>query len=89
MYDAREKAIRDHQWALSASRNEGKSEGKFEGKIEGKIEEKIAHIQALQSIIHAVVTPESELMAMNLRELQSLASELQEKIRSRLSHLPT
>ena len=31
MYDAREKAIRDQQWALKASRKEGIIEGKIEG----------------------------------------------------------
>ena len=57
MYDQREKALRDYEWALSGALNEGREEGlqegreqgreegwregKLEGKTEGKIEGKI------------------------------------------------
>jgi predicted transposase/invertase (TIGR01784 family) len=57
MYDQREKALRDYEWALSGAMNEGREEGlqegreqgreegwregKLEGKTEGKIEGKI------------------------------------------------
>ena len=37
MYDAREKAIRDQQWALNASRKDGREEGLIEGEIKGEI----------------------------------------------------
>ena len=38
MYDSREKAIRDRQWELNASRKEGLIEGEIKGKIEGEIQ---------------------------------------------------
>ena len=34
MYDSRERAIRDQQWAMNASRKEGLIEGDIKGKIE-------------------------------------------------------
>ncbi len=77
MYDAREKAIRDQQWALNASFLEGASKG--------KLEEKIAHIQILQSIMQVPVTAESELLAMSLEQLDTLTTELQRQIANRLS----
>ena len=41
MYDAREKAIRDQQWAMNAAHHQGVLEGELRGKIEGKIEGEI------------------------------------------------
>ena len=41
MYDAREKAIRDYQWAMNSARDEGEIKGKIEGEIKGKIEGEI------------------------------------------------
>ena len=38
MYDSREKAIRDRQWELNASRKEGLIEGEIKGMIEGEIQ---------------------------------------------------
>ena len=42
MYDTREKAIRDQQWALNAAREEaraaGRQEGRQEGRLEGRLE---------------------------------------------------
>ncbi len=55
MYDAREKAIRDHQWALNAAHregfHEGESKGKMEGKIEGRLEGEIKLIRTLEGIL--------------------------------------
>ena len=47
MYDSREKAIRDRQWALNASRSEAIAEGEIKGKIEGEIK----LIRALEEIL--------------------------------------
>ena len=79
MYDAREKAIRDRQWAINASRSEGKVEGKIEGKIEGEMR----LIRSLEEILNQPASGESELAAKSLEELQAIAAKLQSKIRSR------
>ena len=81
MYDAREKAIRDQQWAINASR----AEAKLEGKLEGKTEERIGHIRSLQSIMQLPVSRESDLLAMSLEQLELLTADLQLRIRNRFS----
>lgn len=87
MYDAREKAIRDYQWAIKASRNEGKIEGKMEGVIEGVIEGEIKGeiklIRTLQEILRMPVSEETELQSKTLAELQKQTAVLQERIRAR------
>ena len=79
MYDSREKAIRDRQWALNASRNEGIAEGKIEGKMEGEIK----LIRALEEILQLPASTENDLVEKSLEELQAIATTLQSKIRSR------
>ncbi len=81
MYDAREKAIRDQQWALNASRRDGVIEGKIKGKIEGK--KKLIHV--LQEILQIPLSTESEFEGKSLEELQRLTADLQEHIRQRHS----
>ncbi len=81
MYDAREKAIRDQQWALNASRREGVIEGEIKGKIEGKKE----LIRVLQEILQLPLSTELEFEGKSLEELQNLTADLQEKIRQRHS----
>jgi len=76
MYDAREKAIRDHQWALNAAHREGKLEGKIEGEI--KV------IRTLEVILGLPLSTETELAKQNLEELQKLTALLQEKARNRV-----
>lgn len=91
MYDSREKAIRDRQWALNASRSEGiaegeikgKIKGKIKGEIEGKIEGEIKLIRVLEEILQLPVSSENVLVGKFLEELQSIATTLQSKIRSR------
>ena len=77
MYDAREKAIRDLQSAINASRTEGK--------LEGKLEERIGHIRSLQSIMQLTVSRELDLLALSLEQLELLTAELQLRIRNRFS----
>ena len=77
MYDAREKAIRDLQSAINASRTEGK--------LEGKLEERIGHIRSLQSIMQLTVSRELDLLALTLEQLELLTAELQLRIRNRFS----
>ena len=83
MYDSREKAIRDRQWALNASRSEGIAEGEIKGKIIGKIEGEIKLIRALEEILQLPTSSENDLIGKSLEELQSIATTLQSKIRSR------
>ncbi len=95
MYDAREKTIRDRQWALNATREEGrleglalgelkgKIEGKIEGKIQGKIEGEIRLIRMLQEILDIPPTAEAELSRQSLEELQAISNSLKSNLRNR------
>ena len=97
MYDSREKAIRDRQWELNASRKEGLIEGEIKGKIEGeiqgmikgeikgKIEGEIKMIRVLQEILQIPVGTESDFEGKSLEDLQSLTADLQERVRQRRS----
>jgi len=75
MYDSREKAIRDRQWALYASLNEGIIEGEIKGEIK--------LIRALEKILQLPTSSENDLVGKSLEELQSIATTLQSRIRSR------
>jgi predicted transposase/invertase (TIGR01784 family) len=79
MYDAREKAIRDQQWAINVARDEGLSLGLNQGKIEGKVEV----IQVLQAILGIPVTNASDLGKRSLEELQVITADLQDMIQNR------
>lgn len=81
MYDAREKALRDRQWALNAARNEGKIEGKFEGKIEGEIK----LLRTLQLLLGVPASRDEELVGKSLQDLQSLTDQLQSQLRNRVT----
>ncbi len=87
MYDAREKAIRDQQWALNASFREGEIsgeiKGKLEGKIEGKIEGEIRLIQTLQEILKEAVDTTNQFQGRSLEELQAITAELRARIAQR------
>ena len=83
MYDAREKAIRDRQWALNASRMEGKIEGKIEGMIEGKIEGKIELIRTLEELLQLPLSSEELLAKKSLEELKAITVQLQSNLRRR------
>ena len=54
MYDQREKALGDYEWAISGAREEGRVEGKLEGKI-----------QLLQELLGDPVTPDEDLLRMS------------------------
>ena len=71
MYDAREKAIRDRQWELNASRNEGL--------IAGKIE----LIRMLQEILSLPISTDSDFEGKTLEQLQSQTADLPERLRNR------
>ena len=83
MYDSREKAIRDQQWLLNASRNEGLIEGETKGKIEGEIKGEIKMIRMLQEILGLPVSKDSDFEGKTLVELQSQTADLQDRVRNR------
>ncbi len=58
MYDAREKLIRDRQWALNAARMEGEAKGRMEGEAKGEIKGEIGHPDCLDCPNLVAVTPD-------------------------------
>jgi hypothetical protein len=72
MYDATEKARRDRQWAINATRAEGEIKGE------------IKLIQTLQGLLGQVPSDESQLKSQTLAELQRIAIELKAQLRSRM-----
>ncbi len=87
MYDAREKAIRDRKWELSATYREGEREGERKGEIKGetkgRIESKIETIRMLQGLLHTPLSEEQDLRKLTLEQLQAMTNDLQEKLRNR------
>ena len=87
MYDAREKAIRDQQWQIEASREAGRQEGMLEGEIKGRHEEmikgEIRLIGTLQELLLLPLTPEAELAQKSLEELKALSGQLKPQLRNR------
>jgi predicted transposase/invertase (TIGR01784 family) len=86
-YDAREKALRDQQWALAAAHlageQEGLDKGKVEGKIEGKIEGEIKLIRVLEGLLKRPAMADDELSTKSLDELSLITIELQRMLRER------
>ena len=72
MYDQREKAQRDYEWALSGAREEGREEGRITGQI-----------QLLRSLLGEEETPESELSKTSISDLALMLAELQKRLRDR------
>ncbi len=75
MYDAREKAIRDQEWAVIVARDEGKIEGKIEGEIKT--------IRILQNVLDIPGTNITDLAHRTLEELQAITTDLQRKLQNR------
>ena len=75
MYDAREKAIRDRQWAL----NQAHREGEIDGEIKGEIK----LIRTLEGILGLALSKEEDLQKLDLESLQKLTSGLQDRARNR------
>ncbi len=72
MYNEREKAQRDYEWALSGAREQGIEVGKLSGKI-----------QTLQELLGDPVSPDSELLGSDREKLKTLLATLQNRIRNR------
>ncbi len=75
MCDAREKAMRDQQWAL----NQAHREGLFEGKIEGEIK----LIRTLEGVLGLALSKVEDLQKLDLESLQKLTSTIQDRVRNR------
>ena len=75
------RSIRDQQWALSASRREGKIEGKTEGEKRGEIR----LIRALEEILQQPACSDAELAGKSLDELQLITAKMQAMARGRIS----
>jgi predicted transposase/invertase (TIGR01784 family) len=76
MYDQREKAQRDYEWALSGAREEGREEGEQLGVLKGKI-------QMLQQLLGESPATDDAIKACDLDALASQLAELQERLRAR------
>ena len=72
MYDQREKAQRDYQWALDGARQEGRDEGSLAGKI-----------QLLQQLLGEESSSTESLLERPMDELSTLLAVLQQRLRSR------
>ncbi len=76
MYDQREKAQRDYEWALSGARQEGREEGRDEGELIGKI-------RLLEELLGQVPTARLDLLALGVEPLTALLVDLQQRLRDR------
>lgn len=80
MYDAKEKAIRDQQWAIDIARDDGIKEGINEGKIAGEIKT----IRILEDLLGLAASDQSDLLGKSLEQLQAITSDLQSQIQKRV-----
>jgi len=71
MVDAREKALRDQQWALNAAHREGEIKGE------------IKLIRTLEGILGLALSNVEDLQKRDLADLQSRTSNLQDRARNR------
>jgi predicted transposase/invertase (TIGR01784 family) len=96
MYDQREKAQRDYEWAMSGAREEGLvkgleeglekglEKGLEEGLEKGREEGRLAgRIQTLQELLGEKVSSDAELIALAVDDLQAQVVALQQRLRDR------
>ncbi len=79
MYDARERAILDREWEIGAAERRGEVKGKIEGEIDGEVR----LVQVLQGLLGVAIAGDQELRELTLEKLRAIASDLQDKLRSR------
>jgi predicted transposase/invertase (TIGR01784 family) len=80
MYDQREKALRDHQWMIEGAREEGREQGLEQGLERGTL---IGKIQLVQQLLDDDPSSTSDLRQHTLDELNSLLTDLQQRLRGR------
>ena len=76
MYDQREKAQRDYQWALDSAREEGREQGLETGELVGTI-------RLLQQLLGEEPWPTKKLQQRSLDQLATLQADLQQRLRAR------
>jgi flagellar biosynthesis/type III secretory pathway protein FliH len=80
MYDQREKAQRDYEWAMSSVREEGREEGLEEGLDKGEL---IGIIRTLQEVLGETPTEKADLKSRSLDALAMQLAELRQLVRHR------
>jgi flagellar biosynthesis/type III secretory pathway protein FliH len=80
MYDQREKAQRDYEWAITGAREEGREKGREEGLKKGKLAGKI---QMLQELLGETLTTDLEFQICDIDALTARLAELQQRLRDR------
>lgn len=84
MYDQREKAQRDYEWAISGAREQGREEGREEGEQIGLEKGTMSgKIQMLEELLGDTPTTEAELHARSLTSLTTCLAALQQRLRDR------
>jgi len=84
MYDQREKAQRDYEWAISGAREEGREEGLEAGREEGQeVGIAVGRIQTLQELLDDTTTTSADLAGLPLDALTTMLAELQQRLRDR------
>ncbi len=84
MYDQREKAQRDYEWAISGAREEGREEGREAGREAGREEgELVGKVQMLQELLGDALTVKSILLSEGTDALTKRLAELQQRLRDR------
>lgn len=78
MYDQREKALRDYQWAMDGAREEGREEGALAGKVQ-----LLQQLLVLQQLLGEEPSPMEALLEQPRDELVDLVAQLQERLRTR------
>jgi predicted transposase/invertase (TIGR01784 family) len=80
MYDQREKAQRDYEWAISGAREEGREEGMEVGIEQGLI---AGRIQLMQELLGEEPTETAALRNLELKALRTQLEALQQRLRAR------
>lgn len=78
MYDQREKAQRDYQWAMSGARAEGLEQGLEQGRASVA-----STVRMLEELLGEQVTSEEALKSLDIDQLTSKVAQLQQRLRDR------
>jgi len=79
MYDQREKAQRDYEWALSGAREQGREEGRKEGRKAAVAET----VRMLEELAAEPLSPTEALVTQTISSLELRVSQLQRQLRER------
>jgi hypothetical protein len=80
MYDQREKAQRDYEWALSGAREEGREEGERLGMERGEL---VGKVRLLQELLGLEQNSTEELRTLAIETLTDRLTDLQQRLRDR------